>query len=79
MGCSFAPQVNTAWCYLGGPWECSLRTQGVSSGQAAKARQWGVSTDLGGGTPAWPRSRGGPLQGLHQDSVVEVGERRGSL
>lgn len=50
-GLLLCPRSQHSLVLLGWPWECRLRTQGVSSGQAAKARRWGVSSDLGGGTP----------------------------
>ena len=62
VGCSFAPRVSTAWCYLGGPGTAFREPrERVSSGQAAKAV--GLLPERVVAPQAWPRRQGRPPLG----------------
>lgn len=62
VGCSFAPRVSTAWCYLGGPGTAFREPrERVSSGQAAKAV--GLLPERVVAPQAWPQGQGRPPLG----------------
>lgn len=62
VGCSFAPRVSTARCYLGGPGTAFREPrERVSSGQAAKAV--GLLPERVVAPQAWPRGQGRPPLG----------------